>query len=111
MHILYRPIPSPILLDEHIRLEIPVFDAVRVEFHLLSGGGVDERVDHLVEGVEEEGNVYDERSSETLGVVVLKDVQDLCRRVAYDEHSAKFVEGEAVTVRAVEKDGLFALSP
>ena len=111
MHILYRPIPSPILLDEHIRLEIPVFDAVRVEFHFLSGGRVDERVDHLVEGVEEEGNIDDERSSETLGIVVLKDVQNLYRRVTYDENLSRCVKGEVVTVREVEKDGLFALSP
>lgn len=93
MHILDLPIPSPIPLEQHIRLEIPFFDAVRVEFQLLSGDGVDEWVDHLVEGIEEEGDVDNERSSETLGVVVLKNIQDLYKHIAYDERSVEPVEG------------------
>jgi len=77
MHVLHRPVPSPIPLDEHIRLEVALFDTIRVELQLLPGDGINKWIDHLVEGVEEEGNVDDERPPETLGVVVLEDVQDL----------------------------------
>ena len=54
-----------------------VFDAVRVELELLSCDGVHEGVDHLVKCIEEKRNVDDERSPETLGVVILEDIQDL----------------------------------
>ena len=89
MHILDRPIPSPILLDQHIRLKVPFFDALRVEFQLLSCDGIDEWVDHLVEGSEEEGDVDDKRPSETLGVVILEDIQNLYKRVVYGQYSVK----------------------
>ena len=56
---------------------MPFLNAVWVELQLRPGDGIDERIYHLVEGVKEEGNVDDERPSETLGVVVLEDVQNL----------------------------------
>ena len=111
MHILDRPTPSPILLNQHIRLEMPFFDAVRVELQLRPGDGIDERVYHLVEGVKEEGNVDDERPSETLGVVILEDIQNLYKRVIRCEHSTESLEGKVATLREVEKAGLLALSP
>ena len=93
MDILDRPTPSPILLDEHIRLEMPFFDAVRIKLQFLPGDRVYKRVDHLVEGVEEEGNVDDERPSETLGVMVLEDIQDLNKRTAHGSTSARINGG------------------
>ena len=62
------------------------FDAVRVELQLPPGDGINERVDHLVEGIKKEGNVDDERPSETFGVVILKDVQNLYKRVTRCKH-------------------------
>ena len=83
MDILDRATPSPILLDEHTRLEILFFDAIRIKLQLPLGDRVYKRVEHLVEGVEEEGSVDDERPSETLGVMILEDIQDLNKLTAH----------------------------
>lgn len=50
---------------------------VRIESHLISGHRVQEGRDALVEEVEDEGEVGDERSAESFWVMVLKDMQYL----------------------------------
>ena len=60
MDILDCPVPSPISLDEHIRLKVPFLYALWVKLELRMGDRVHEGGDHLVEGVEEERDVDNE---------------------------------------------------
>ena len=88
---------------------MPFFDAVRVKFQLLSGDGIHEWVDHLIEGVEKEGNVDNESPAEALRVVILEDVQNLYRHVTGCKHSTKFLEGEIDHLERGRERGGFGL--
>lgn len=90
---------------------MPFLDALWVELELFSSDGIYKGVYHLVEGLEEEGDVDDECSPETFGVMILENVQDLGKGVLYRNPFAESTEKGIGTLREVEKGGLLPFSP
>jgi len=65
------------VLEELVGREQAVLDRFGVELHLVARDRVDQRADHLVERVDEEGHVQDQRRAQALWIVRLEDVQHL----------------------------------
>lgn len=75
MHVLEITTPFPPLFHDHIRSEEVVFHNSRIELHLGANDRIDEGIDKFIKSVEEKWYIEDERTAETLRIMVLKYAQ------------------------------------
>ena len=113
-HEFARAAPAAVL-EELVGREQPIFDRLRVELHLVARDRVDQRADHLVERVQQEGHVQDQRRAQAFRVVRLQNVQDLDgqeQKKSQSQHALtrRLAQCKLRTNLEVANDGFFGLS-